>query len=180
MRYAGHFFLLTLLLNTDETDITPLTPSSTSSQLVLGAEASGQGWTLAKMQRLTLLGGALSAIGASQAAGNLNVSSLLRSVADSSYRPYGRLPSRIPAAYVTETTVAGPGHWDRVREFHRSRRLCPVRLRIQLRQRRRCNAMSIPGAVGSRLACRCRGRNGSRLQHPSIQRDIRGHNGRTR
>ncbi|KAL9064218.1 MAG: hypothetical protein Q9161_009012 [Pseudevernia consocians] len=66
---------------TGTTDITPLTAASTSSQVVLGAEASGQGWTLAKMQRLSLLGGALSAIGASQAAdltGDFRVGFLLR------------------------------------------------------------------------------------------------------
>ena len=157
-----------------------MTPSSTSSQIALAAEASGQGWTLAKLQRLTLIGGALSAIGASQAAGNFNLSSFPRSVADFSYGPYGGLPGRIPAAYVTETTVARPGHWDRVRELHRSRHLRLIRLGVQLRQRRQCNAMSISGPVGSGLACCCHSRDGSRLQHPPIQRDIRSDNGRVR
>ena len=129
------------------------------------------------MQRLTLLGGALSAIGASQAAGNSNVYSFLMSVANFSYRSYGGLPGRIPAAYVTETTVASPGHWDRVRELHRSRHLRLIRLGVQLCQRRQCNAMSFSGPVGSGLACSGRGRDGSRFQHPPIQRDIRGDNG---
>ena len=62
--------LLTTMLNVYDIDITPLTAVSTSSQVVLGAETSAQGWTAAKAQRLSLLGGALSAIGASQAAGN--------------------------------------------------------------------------------------------------------------
>ena len=81
--------MVPLLLSTHGTDITPLTAASASSQVVLGAEASGQGWTLAKLQRLSLLGGALTAIGASQAAGELSLSSFPMPVADSAYRPYG-------------------------------------------------------------------------------------------
>ena len=123
-----------------EIDITPLTAASTSSQVVLGAEASGQGWTLAKMQSFSLLGGALCAIGASQAAGKPSLPALYRPVADyAPYRSYGRFSSRIPAAYITEKTVAGPGHRDHVREFHCPRRLCLVRICKQLCQRRRCS-----------------------------------------
>lgn len=130
------------------------------------------------MQRLSLLGGALSAIGASQAAGELSLLLHPSPIADSAFRPYGRLSSRISAAYITEATVAGSGHRDHIREFHRPRRLCLIRLCIQLRQRRRCHAMCIPGPVGSSLACNRRGLNGSRLQHSSIERNIRGNHGR--
>ena len=172
--------MVPLLLSTHQIDITPLTAASTSSQVVLGAEASGQGWNLAKLQRLSLLGGALSAIGASQAAGELNLPSFPMPTADSVCRPYGGLPSRIPTTYITKTTVAGSGHWDHLRELHCSRRLRLIRLCIQLRQRRRCNAMCIPSPVSSGVACNRRSCHRSRLQHSSLQCNIRRDNGYSR
>lgn len=48
-----------------------MTAAAASSQVVLGAEASSQHYTVVQTQRLSLLGGALASIGAAQASGVL-------------------------------------------------------------------------------------------------------------
>lgn len=59
------------MTNKDTADITPLTAASKASQVILGATTRGPAWTIQQAQRLNLLGGALSSIGASQAAGKV-------------------------------------------------------------------------------------------------------------
>lgn len=61
------------LLPNSRPDITPLTAASKASQIVLGSTTSASGWTLAQAQRLNLIGGALSSIGANQAAGKPSI-----------------------------------------------------------------------------------------------------------
>ncbi|MCJ1309402.1 hypothetical protein MMC25_003061 [Agyrium rufum] len=53
---------------TGATDITPLTAASKASQIVLATATKGHGWTITKAQSMNLLGGALAAVGAGQAA----------------------------------------------------------------------------------------------------------------
>jgi hypothetical protein len=59
------------MTNKNTADITPLTAASKASQVILGATTRGPTWTIQQAQRLNLLGGALSSIGASQAAGKV-------------------------------------------------------------------------------------------------------------
>ena len=62
-------------------DITPLTGASKASQIVLGGATKSQHWPIPKSQTLNLLGGALTSVGANQAAdltGDFRVGFLLR------------------------------------------------------------------------------------------------------
>ncbi|MCJ1403415.1 hypothetical protein MMC11_006638 [Xylographa trunciseda] len=75
------FFSFLAIQATGATDITPLTGASKASQIILGTTTKGQGWTIETSQRMNLLGGALTSIGANQAAdlaGDFRVGFLLR------------------------------------------------------------------------------------------------------
>ncbi|OTA93878.1 hypothetical protein M434DRAFT_284274 [Hypoxylon sp. CO27-5] len=79
--FLAFFFSFLAIQATGATDITPLTAASKASQVILGATTSGPGWTLIQAQRLNLIGGALSSIGANQSAdltGDFRVGFLLR------------------------------------------------------------------------------------------------------
>lgn len=60
------FFSFLAIQCTGVTDITPLTAASKASQIVLGGATKGEGWEMAKAQKLNLLGGAVASMGANQ------------------------------------------------------------------------------------------------------------------
>ncbi|KAI2640328.1 OPT superfamily oligopeptide transporter [Hypomontagnella submonticulosa] len=79
--FLAFFFSFLAIQATGATDVTPLTAASKASQIILGATTNGPNWTLHQAQTLNLIGGALSSIGANQAAdltGDFRVGFLLR------------------------------------------------------------------------------------------------------
>ncbi|KAI0378060.1 OPT superfamily oligopeptide transporter [Hypomontagnella monticulosa] len=79
--FLAFFFSFLAIQATGATDVTPLTAASKASQIILGATTKGPNWTLHQAQTLNLIGGALSSIGANQAAdltGDFRVGFLLR------------------------------------------------------------------------------------------------------
>ncbi|CAK4033799.1 OPT superfamily oligopeptide transporter [Lecanosticta acicola] len=83
-------FLFTILTvhATGTTDITPLTGASAATQVALASETSNRGWAPPKVQLLSLLGGTLTALGASQASdltADFRVGFLLRTPAQTQW-----------------------------------------------------------------------------------------------
>lgn len=64
--FLAFFFSLLAIQCSGATDITPLTAASKATQLVLGGVTKGEHWAIQKAQRLNLLGGAVTSIGANQ------------------------------------------------------------------------------------------------------------------